>query len=160
MSQWCLESTPGCITSHFRSFPRKRSLGAPDKEFTIFTMTIMHLVYPKNRLPSRCFQCLLGITVFPRDIDGYFLLLSLKFVFVSLSGSRLVRILSIWVFSCFAFWFRLYLNLVMLSLPNVYFHFEHFYLLVARRYTQVVMFRRLDLTLGFQVLLKFLFGIC
>ena len=115
---------------------------------------------PQKRLPSRCFQFLLGITVFPREIDGYFLLLSFKFVFVSLSGSRLVRILSIWVFSCFAFWFRLYLNLVMLSLPNVYFHFEHFYLLLARWYTQVVMFRRLDLTLGFQVLLKFLFGIC
>ena len=46
------------------------------KEFTIFTMTIMHLVYPKKLSHNRCFQFLLGVTVSiqssPREMEGYF----------------------------------------------------------------------------------------
>ena len=38
--------------------------------FTIFTETIMDLVYPHKILHNHCFQFLLGITVVPREIEG------------------------------------------------------------------------------------------
>ena len=38
------------------------------QSFTIFTGTIMHLVYPPN-LHNNCFQFLQGVTVAPRKIE-------------------------------------------------------------------------------------------